>query len=125
MLSSNSGLLQIPLSKKSWGERAFAHAGPALWNSLPQELKDSNSSTSFKCNLKTHLFNWAFEDRYVFFMVYMYIYDSLVMFVICFVYVVKRLEHLIKMDMALYKSYVLLLLSSYLVSSERMFISHY
>ena len=28
---------------KSWGERAFAHAGPALWNSLPQELKDSNS----------------------------------------------------------------------------------
>ena len=36
--SSNSCLLQIPLSKKSWGERAFAHAGPALWNSLPQEL---------------------------------------------------------------------------------------
>ena len=33
--SSNSGLLQIPLSKKSWGEQAFAHAGPALWNSLP------------------------------------------------------------------------------------------
>ena len=32
------------------------------------------------------------------------------MFVICFVYVVKRLQHLIKMDMALYKSYVLLLL---------------
>ena len=43
-------------------------------------------------------------------MVYMYIYDSLGMFVICFVYDVKRLEHLIKMDMALYKSYVLLLL---------------
>ena len=40
----------------------------------------------------------------------MYIYDSLVIFVICFVYFVKRLEHLIKMDMALYKSYVLLLL---------------
>ena len=31
-------------------------------------------------------------------MVYMYIYDSRVMFVICFVYVVKRLEHLIKMN---------------------------
>ena len=51
-----------------------------------------------------------FEDRYYFLMVYMYMYDSRVMFVICFVYVVKRLEHLIKMDMALYKSYVLLLL---------------
>ena len=33
------------------------------------------------------------------------IYDSLVIFVLCFVYVVKRLEHLIKMDMALYNSY--------------------
>ena len=41
-------------------------------------------------------------------MMYMYIYDSLVIFVIC--NVVKRLEHLIIMDMALYKSYVLLLL---------------
>ena len=51
-----------------------------------------------------------FEDRYSFFMVYMYIHDSLVMFVICFVYVVKRLEQLIKVDMALYKFYVLLLL---------------
>ena len=58
--SSNSGLLHIPLSKKSWGERAFAHAGPALWNSLPQELKNSDSSTSFKSNLKSHLFNFAF-----------------------------------------------------------------
>ena len=58
--SSQSGLLQIPLSKKSWGDRAFAHAGPALWNSLPQELKNSNSLTSFKGNLKTHLFNLAF-----------------------------------------------------------------
>ena len=58
--SSNSGLLHIPLSKKSWGERAFAHAGPALWNSLPQELKNSNSSASFKGNLKSHLFTCAF-----------------------------------------------------------------
>ena len=31
------------------------------------------------------------------------IYDSLVMSVICFVYVVKHLEHLIKMNMALYR----------------------
>ena len=58
--SSQSGLLQIPLSKKSWGDRAFAHAGPALWNSLPQGLKNSNSLTSFKGNLKTHLFNFAY-----------------------------------------------------------------
>ena len=97
--SSNSGLLQIPLSQEILGERAFAHAGPALWNSFPQELKDSNSSTSFKCNLKTHLFNLAFWRQILF--LYGVHVDYIVMFVICFVYVVKRLEHLIKMDMAL------------------------
>ena len=58
--SSDSGLLQIPLSKKTWRERAFAHAGPALWNSLPQELKNSNSLATFKSNLKSYLFNCAF-----------------------------------------------------------------
>ena len=39
-----------------------------------------------------------------------YIYDSLVMFVICFVYVVKRLEHLIKMDMVLEKYYIFIII---------------
>ena len=54
--SSNLGLLQIPNSKKLWGERAFAYAGPSLWNSLPQGLRDLTSSDSFKSNLKTYLF---------------------------------------------------------------------
>ena len=58
--SSNSGLLQVPVSRKSWGERAFAHAGPTLWNSLPQSLKTQTSVTTFKGNLKTHLYNDAF-----------------------------------------------------------------
>ena len=59
--------------RNPWGERAFAHAGPALWNSLPQELKDSNSSTSFKCNLKTHLSNLAFW-RQIFFLYGVHVY---------------------------------------------------
>ena len=58
--SSTSGLLHIPFSRKSWGERAFAHAGPTLWNSLPRELKDSSSITSFRSNLKSYLFSSAF-----------------------------------------------------------------
>ena len=58
--SSERRLLQIPHSKKSWGERAFSHAGPTLWNSLPQELRNSNSSTTLKGNLKSYLFNHAF-----------------------------------------------------------------
>ena len=58
--SSTSGLLQVPVSKRSWGERAFAHAGPTLWNSLPQSLKTLTSVTTFKGNLKTYLYNGAF-----------------------------------------------------------------
>ena len=49
--SSTSGLLQVPVSKRSWGERAFAHAGPTLWNSLPQSLKTLMSVTNYKGNL--------------------------------------------------------------------------
>ena len=55
--SSNSGYLVVPKSTKTWGERAFAHAGPTLWNKLPLVIKNSMSPDSFKCNLKTHLFN--------------------------------------------------------------------
>ena len=55
--SSNSGSLVVPKSTKTWGERAFAHAGPALWNKLPLVIKNSMSPDTFKSNLKTHLFN--------------------------------------------------------------------
>jgi len=59
--SGNSGLLVVPSSKKTWGDRAFAHAGPSLWNELPQDIKDSATVESFKNNLKTHLFRLAFN----------------------------------------------------------------
>ena len=58
--SSNSGLLQVPATMKSWGDRAFAHAAPTLWNSLPLDLKKATTTTSFKTNIKTYLFNTAF-----------------------------------------------------------------
>ena len=41
---------------KTWGERAFTHAGPYLWNSLPEDIKNCKSSESFKNHLKTYLF---------------------------------------------------------------------
>ena len=53
--SSNSGSLVVPKSSKTWGERAFAHAGPNLWNKLPLVIKNSTSPDPFKSNLKTHL----------------------------------------------------------------------
>ena len=36
-------------------ERPFSYSGPLLWNSLPQTLRHSDSSSSLKVALKTHL----------------------------------------------------------------------
>jgi len=38
------------------GCRAFDYAGPTIWNSLPNELKNSDSFDSFKRFMKTILF---------------------------------------------------------------------
>ena len=38
-------------------ERSFSYAGPSVWNNLPQTLRHSDSASSFKAALKTHLFN--------------------------------------------------------------------
>jgi len=45
-------------SLSSYGRRAFAVAGPAVWNSLSDDLRDPALSTdSFRRLLKTHLFS--------------------------------------------------------------------
>ena len=100
--SSNSGSLIVPKSTKTWGEWAFAHAGPTLWNKLPLFIKDSMSPDSFKSNLKTHLFNassWLSYSLTVFVL-------SIVLISI-FPYAPRALY---RVDLALYESYELLLL---------------
>ena len=47
--------------KTKWGERIFAHAGPLLWNTLPQWIKNSSSAEVLKNNLKKYLFNLAYN----------------------------------------------------------------
>ena len=42
---------------KTFGERSFSYAGPSVWNNLPQTFRHSDSTSSFKAALKTHLFN--------------------------------------------------------------------
>ena len=64
--SSNSGSLVIPKFATTWGTRAFAHAGPTLWNNLPSVIKNCSSSDSFKSGLKTHLFNDSFWITHAF-----------------------------------------------------------
>ena len=45
------------VNTKTFGERFFSYAGPSVWNNLPQTLRHSDSTSSFKAALKTHLFN--------------------------------------------------------------------
>ena len=40
----------------TFGKRAFAVAGPMLWNSLPQTIRSCDDVDSFKRDLKTYLF---------------------------------------------------------------------
>lgn len=46
---------------KTKGDRAFAFAAPKLWNSLPVDVRASETIQSFKSRLKTHLFKLAFQ----------------------------------------------------------------
>ena len=59
--SSNKCLLEVPRVKLSRSERSFAVAAPKLWNTLPQEIKNSTSVTIFKKRLKTLLFHQYFK----------------------------------------------------------------
>ena len=54
-------LLRVPRVRcKSFGERAFSHAAPTLWNTLPPNMRDVTCVTTFKKQLKTHLFRTAY-----------------------------------------------------------------
>ena len=55
--SDEQMLLHVPTTcRKSFGDRAFSKAGPALWNLPPYEIRLSLSLDSFKINLKTFLY---------------------------------------------------------------------
>ena len=51
----------IPQLLTKFSERA----GPTAWNSLTDELRAAPTLNSFKCTLKTHLFNTAFYHWFV------------------------------------------------------------
>ena len=60
--SANKSLLQMPVKVKTYGQRSFSYAAPHLWNSLPEEIKNSNTIDSFKSALKTFIFIKHFKD---------------------------------------------------------------
>ena len=56
--SSDNRILCVPSVKtKTFGQRSFSYAGPVVWNKLPYDIRSSQSKTSFKLALKTHLFS--------------------------------------------------------------------
>ena len=59
--SADTTMFVQPRIRTKFEERAFSHAGPAVWNSLPDELREAPTFNSFKRNLKTYLFSTAFR----------------------------------------------------------------
>jgi len=59
--SAASGAVAVPRTTSSFRDRSFAAAGPRAWNKLPPPLRRVHSATSFKRQLKTFLFNNAFN----------------------------------------------------------------
>ena len=59
--SAKSSSFVTPQLRTKFGERAFSFAGPAAWNSLPAEMRDTDDPTTFRKKLKTHFFNLAFS----------------------------------------------------------------
>ena len=58
--SSEQRLLTVPRTNLKYGTRAFSVAAPSLWNSLPPDIRATDSYECFKKMLKTHLFRVAF-----------------------------------------------------------------
>ncbi len=61
--SADQGLLVVPKTKLSaYGDRAFYKVAPALWNTLPYDIRNCSSITTFKTKLKTHLFKCSYQE---------------------------------------------------------------
>ena len=55
--SSDNRIVCIPkLRTKTFGHRSFSFAAPTIGNSLPSELRHTDSIQKFKSALKTHFF---------------------------------------------------------------------
>ena len=54
--SSDQQLLDYSSSKTVFGSRSFRCSAPAVWNSIPLEIRSCPSIDSFKHSLKTHFF---------------------------------------------------------------------
>ena len=58
-------LAEVRTYKKA-GDCSFVVGGPKLWNTLPEDVREAESVSTFKQLLKTHLFSWS---KFVIFLV--------------------------------------------------------
>eukprot|EP00745_Piridium_sociabile_P012062 TRINITY_DN18726_c0_g1_i1.p1 TRINITY_DN18726_c0_g1~~TRINITY_DN18726_c0_g1_i1.p1 ORF type:complete len:1158 (-),score=142.61 TRINITY_DN18726_c0_g1_i1:196-3669(-) len=60
--SSDDRIFRVPkFNREKHGGRAFSSSAIQTWNSLPFSVRHSPSLSSFKTNLKTHLFKQSYE----------------------------------------------------------------
>ena len=57
------GYLNETKTRTVAGDRAFSNAAPTLWKQLPEKIRDINNIEHFKTELKTHLFNLAYDTK--------------------------------------------------------------
>ena len=62
--SDNRILCINKLRTKTFGHRSFSFVAPTIWNSLPSELRRTDSIQKFQLALKTHLFG-KFHTCYI------------------------------------------------------------
>ena len=61
--SSSKNLLKVPSVKLvSYGHRCFSFVAPSLWNSLPNNIRESGSLSDFKTCITTYLFNKFYNE---------------------------------------------------------------
>ena len=57
--SASANLLSVTRCNISFGARGFRSAAPAIWNSLPCNVRSCETLTIFRGHLKSHLFHLA------------------------------------------------------------------
>ena len=62
--SSASHSLSVPRHNLSFGSRAFRTSAPKIWNSLPPDILQSQTLSSFRRHLRTHYFQSAYSAPY-------------------------------------------------------------
>jgi len=61
--SSDKLLLCVPRMTLAFSTRAFSVSAPSVWNLLSYQCRSAELFSSFRCILKTELFNIAYSDR--------------------------------------------------------------